>query len=284
MLRCNLPVTDMLVYGDPDRVSQIIINLLANAVKFTSVGSVTLELDIAERKGEQLLVRVRVQDTGIGLTKIEKGMLFRPFTQPSSESFHESSGSGLGLVISKGLVELMGGTISVDSEKGQGTKVTFTFQAIERRIASARCPSPVRQTEQSSAREKRDHHILVVEDNDIIQRIVVRLVQSAGFKCSTANNGAEALALIAHTEFDLVFMDIHMPIMDGISATREIRLREVSLGLTPLPIIGLSGNAREEHMMKALNSGMMDYLTKPCKKERMFAVIDKYARRPFGAA
>jgi PAS domain S-box-containing protein len=274
-LRFNLPVSDVIVNGDPDRVSQVLINLLANALKFTPRGTITLGMDIAERAVGRMLIKISVKDDGIGLTHQEKAKLFHRFMQPTSTSYDEPGGSGLGLVISKGLVELMGGTMTVESTKGFGSEFTFTFVAEE-----ATHPRPVHLPTCPTVPKKRKMHrirnILVVEDNLINQRFIVRLLEIAGFVCSTAQNGAEALVCLERSEFDLILMDVHMPIMNGMDSTREIRSREARSGQLPIPIIGLSGNAREEHKHEALRSGMSYYLTKPCKKDELYALIEKF--------
>jgi CheY-like chemotaxis protein len=272
-----LPVSDIVVKADPDRVSQVLINLLANALKFTTDGSITLGLDLIQERVGQMLVRISVKDTGIGLTEDEKAKLFHRFMQPTSTSYHEVGGSGLGLVISKGLVELMGGAISVDSAKGQGSEFTFTFAAEE--VEHQRCvwttPTP---SNCQSRQARRIRKILVVEDNVINQRFLKRLLEFAGFECVTAANGLEALAWIERELFDLILMDVHMPVMDGIASTRAIRAREAKLKLQPVPIVGLSGNAREEHHHDALRNGMSCYLTKPCRKDELYSVIDGFEK------
>jgi PAS domain S-box-containing protein len=274
-LRCNLPVSDVIIKADPDRVSQVLINLLANALKFTLQGCITLGLDFVERLKGQLVTRITVKDTGMGLTKQEQAKLFHRFMQPTSTSYDETAGSGLGLVISKNLVELMGGTISVDSVKGQGSEFTFTFVAEE--VKPSVNIWPVTPTPSQKNRKSRwVRNILVVEDNVINQRFLTRLLEVEGFKCSTACNGLEALACIERERFDLILMDVHMPVMDGIATTREIRAREVKDGVAAVPIVGLSGNAREEHQLEALNSGMNCYLTKPCRKNELYCVIDTF--------
>jgi PAS domain S-box-containing protein len=275
-LRFNLPVSDVIVKADPDRVSQVLINLLANALKFTPEGSITLGMDIIERKKGRMLVKITVKDDGIGLTKQEKAKLFHRFMQPTSSSYQECGGSGLGLVISKNLVELMGGTIFVESEKGMGSEFTFTFSAEEcTQTRPNTCLGP-RPATAKRYKSRRIQHILVVEDNLINQRFLVRLLEIAGYKCSTALNGAEALECMDEKRFDLILMDVQMPVMDGMASSREIRLREVRDGLPPIPIIGLSGNARDEHRVEALRSGMNYYLTKPCKKDELYSVIEKF--------
>lgn len=301
-LRACLPVSDTIITADPHRLSQIIINLIANALKFTEQGSITLQFDTVERGPETTLFRITVQDTGVGLTKDEKAVLFDRFSQPSSTNYSEYGGTGLGLHISKGLVELMGGVIFVESRKGQGSKFTFTFRCEEDRNGNSF------QVSRSSPKSYKDsismlastqteaimpsitprpiHHILIVEDNHINQRLITRLLASESFICTVASNGQEALELLetmakSEAPIDLILMDIQMPVMGGIPATIEIRRREkiASIPYSPcsrIPIIGLSGNVRENHVLNALESGMDDYLIKPVRKVDIMTAIQRF--------
>lgn len=301
-LRACLPVADTIIAADPHRLSQIIINLIANALKFTEQGSITLQFDTVERGPESTLFRITVQDTGVGLTKDEKAVLFDRFSQPSSTNYSEYGGTGLGLHISKGLVELMGGVIFVESRKGQGSKFTFTFRCEEDRGGSSfnlsrSSPKSYKDSISISASAQTEaiipsiiprpiNHILIVEDNHINQRLITRLLASESFICTVASNGQEALDLLeklstSESPINLILMDIQMPVMGGIPATLEIRRRE-KLTSTPftscsrIPIIGLSGNVRENHVLNALESGMDDYLIKPVRKIDILTAIQRF--------
>lgn len=301
-LRACLPVADTIIKADPHRLAQIIINLIANALKFTDQGSITLQFDTVERTSENTLFRITVQDTGVGLTKDEKAVLFDRFSQPSSTNYSEYGGTGLGLHISKGLVELMGGVIFVESRKGQGSKFTFTFRCEEDRNGgsfqmSRPSPKSCKDLMSISATARAEavipsitprpiNHILIVEDNHINQRLITRLLASESFICTVASNGQEALELLkttstSETPIDLILMDIQMPVMGGIPATLEIRRLEkiAAIPYAPcsrIPIIGLSGNVRENHVLNALESGMDDYLIKPVRKIDIMTAIQRF--------
>jgi signal transduction histidine kinase/ActR/RegA family two-component response regulator len=309
-MRVDFPVSDTVVVGDPSRLSQVVINLVANSLKFTNQGSITLSLDVIENTDTHVTNRVTVRDTGVGMDQTDMDTLFRRFAQVSSTTFHEHGGSGLGLYISKGLVELMGGTITVDSGKGQGSKFTFTFVGDQpgKKLPSPSSMSPIKSS--LSALSKPDclkvepekpvsmeklpiipttsgakliRNILVVEDNDINQRIMSRILTAKGYNVAIAEHGALALNHMASNPVELIFMDMQMPVMDGLEATRQIRRRESETGVPPVPIIGLSGNARENHAADAYKVGMNEYLTKPILKDRIYAVIDQFELTCAGA-
>ncbi|KAJ3051414.1 hypothetical protein HK097_007564 [Rhizophlyctis rosea] len=310
-LRTNLPMSDLKTCGDPHRLSQVLINLVANALKFTPNGSITLTLDIVDRHPKKTEFCVTVADTGVGLTKEDKEGLFHRFAQPTSTTI-ECGGSGLGLFISKGLVELMGGKIWVDSAKGEGSQFHFTFLGDNVNVGGgqeaggggevvvgevgvpqpqplAKRPLPQRNASFASTasssgstsydgdipmREGKIRHILVVEDNDINQRIMFRTLTSAGYTVSIAVNGVDALSHIASpqsTKPDLIFMDIQMPVMDGLECTKELRRSGIDV-----PVVGLSGNARGEHVENALAIGMDWYLTKPAGRKEVLEVVRRF--------
>ena len=277
-LHVNLPVEDTLILGDPDRLSQILINLLANSLKFTDRGRITLGLDVIHSTLEDTVIQITIEDTGIGLTPEEKARLFNRFAQASTSTFFEHGGSGLGLFICKNLITLMGGDIQVESTKGVGSTFVFTFKAQKALSNTNAASSFSTDTPLTSASlSPRSPHILIVEDNHINQRVMQQLLERiGGYTCHLVENGLEALEQIKKMSFGLIFMDIQMPVMDGITATYAIRHFESHKFLAPTPIIGLSGNAGEHHRRQALESGMNDYIIKPIKKEKLFAVVKQY--------
>lgn len=296
-LRATLPVSDVVISADPHRLSQVIINLIANALKFTEHGSITIEYRVVESGEASSLFEIAVCDTGVGLTVDEKAVLFDRFSQPSSTHYSEYGGTGLGLHISKGLVELMGGKIFVESKKGEGSRFVFTFRGDKAARGPAllavrlapEAPKPSLEIfgeaaiTQKSPRSMK--HILIVEDNFINQRVITRLLESEHFSCVVASNGVEALQTLnehAQTEnpIDLIIMDIQMPVMGGIPATIEIRRNERLSGSPRIPIIGLSGNVRTSHVDNALSAGMDAYLIKPVKKLAVLAAIEKWGSLP----
>ena len=275
------PECNNYLQADSHRLLQIIGNLLSNAVKFTSLGTITVhaKLNITLTKP---LLEVSVEDTGIGMAKDEQWRLFNRFTQANRRTAAQYGGSGLGLAISKRLVDLMGGTFNVESQEGHGSKFTFTIsvqplisqtQVIAKH--TVRCSDKAYQLALSN--QPINKKILVVEDNAINQKILVRHLEQRECVCQVANNGLEALEKIAQFSFDLIFMDIEMPVMGGLEATQKIRKNESqSPAHGPVPIIGLSGNARQEQIDAALNTGMNTYLTKPYEKNELYALVYEY--------
>ena len=274
----KMPVQTVMAGGDPDRLAQVLMNLLTNAIKFTPAdGVITMSLNYVTTldSGDDLSVKLEfaVQDNGIGMTPDELGRIFDRFAQGNRKTYQEYGGSGLGLMISKSLVELMGGEIHVISQKDEGS--TFSFYVQCTRCAPIESPkigsgSDDQRTLPSKSAPLTGHIILVVEDNLINQKILVRQLERAGVQCYVANHGQEAIdSWKAHPEITCILMDIEMPILNGLEATKIIRLQEQEFKRSTTPIIGLSGNAGETHMTKALQSGMNGYLTKPYKIEEL---------------
>ncbi|MCD6039074.1 MAG: multisensor hybrid histidine kinase [Gammaproteobacteria bacterium] len=279
-LHVELPFSHMRVKGDPNRLTQVLLNLLSNALKFTlEEGNVTVSLCVLEKTPAYTEFQFIVKDTGIGMSEAEQNKLFNYFAQANPKISAAHGGSGLGLVISKKLIELMEGKIEVKSEKGKGTQFSFTIKF---------APALVLEEEEEfisghSASERklnspipRPLHILIAEDNSINQKILVKQLQQAGHICYMANNGQEALEIYDQISLDLILMDIEMPVKNGLQATQIIRQRERASSSSPLPIIGLSGNARLEHQQEALDSGMDAYLTKPYEREKLLEMIAYY--------
>jgi PAS domain S-box-containing protein len=280
-LNINLPPSPLRVKGDPNRLTQVLLNLLSNALKFTlEKGEVIIGLSIVEKMRTHTVFEFTVKDTGIGMNKAEKNKLFNRFSQASPKISAEHGGSGLGLVISKNLIELMEGKIEVKSKKWKGTEFSFTLKfapavsleeeqrpALVSFINSRKLHPPI----------DRPLRILIAEDNPINQKILVKQLQQAGHSCHVAHNGQEALEIYNQIPLDLILMDIEMPVKNGFEAAQAIRQKEqVSLCL-PTPIIGLSGNVRLEHEEEALRIGMDAYLTKPYDKKKLLEMIARYA-------
>jgi predicted ATPase/signal transduction histidine kinase/CheY-like chemotaxis protein len=251
--------------GDRDRLLQILINLLGNAIKFTPAGgAVSLHVRVESRPVEHIVLGFDVRDTGIGIAPEEQQTIFQPFTQARAAGA-QSHGSGLGLAIASSLVALMHGAISVRSQPGHGS--TFSFTASFGLWQPAAAPPPEVPATSGPAIPLR---ILLAEDNPVNQLVAVRLLEIDGHRCVVATNGAEALDRIAHEHFDVVLMDVQMPVMDGFAAAREIRRREQVTG-ERLPIIALTASATTEIVATCAASGMDHFLSKPL---RMDAVRD----------
>ncbi len=246
--------------ADIQMVFQIINNLLFNAVKFTDNGSITLNV-LPEKwiDDENLLVKIEVIDTGIGIKAESKKHLFKPFSQLDDIDIRRFEGTGLGLSICKNLSSLLGGKIDVESEPKKGSKFWFTFKA---KLAKKQVKE-IEKKPSIKAKPSSKLRILYVEDKEINRKVVGLMLKSMNCDVVSAENGLHALELFAKNKFDLILMDIQMPVMDGITATKELKKKYTILP----PIIGLSANAFEGDREKYIKMGLDEYLTKPIKAE-----------------
>ncbi|MCC5839524.1 MAG: PAS domain S-box protein [Opitutales bacterium] len=259
------------VTGDPSRFRQILDNLVGNAIKFTPAGRVAVRLQARASEDApepgSVDLNLSVEDTGIGIHSEKIDRLFEKFSQVDVSDTRHYGGTGLGLAISKQLSELMGGTISVKSEVGGGSCFSFSVRLPE---ATEPTPSEVKANRLASpppAFSGGATHVLVVEDNATNRRVVCGLLKNLGLKVSTSNNGEAAVRQAAETRFDLILMDLQMPRMNGLEATRA--LRTASAGKTPptVPIIGLTARAMEQDRAECLKAGMNDHLPKPLRMD-----------------
>jgi signal transduction histidine kinase/ActR/RegA family two-component response regulator len=243
------------VLGDATRLKQIVTNLLSNAIKFTHQGSVTLNVDVIEKTHSTVMFKISVSDTGIGIPPDKIDRLFKPFSQVDSSTTRKYGGTGLGLAICAKLVNLMGGEIGVESEYGKGTTFFFTLTA---QLAAQEVTT---KTNHSAQQENQLLSILIVEDNLINQKVLQISLKKLGFtNVTVANDGMECVELFNTQTFDVIFMDMQMPRLDGLDATRIIR----SLDLPKLPyIIALTANAFQEDVTLCKEAGMNDFLAKP---------------------
>ncbi len=255
-------------YGDPLRLSQVLINLVNNAIKFTDKGKV--ELSIRAVDNEHL--KFSVIDTGIGISETHQNSLFQAFNQLDNSTTRKYGGSGLGLSISKQLIELMGGHISLTSMLGEGSQFTFEIKLPHGDVDKIKFVRPYQTNMQVSSLFK-DRYVLLVEDNKINQDVLTLFLSESGFIVSIANNGQEALDKLSQSDsyYDIVLMDIHMPVMDGYEASRKIR--EV-LNLQ-LPIIALTANIMQDVEQQCRESGMNDYLSKPVDYSQLLNVLSQ---------
>ena len=245
------------VNGDPLRLRQVLMNLLGNALKFTERGSVTVELDCAQ-EGSGLRLTGTVTDTGIGIPAGKQNVIFDAFAQADGSTTRRFGGTGLGLTICKRLLELMNGAIAVESRPGQGSTFRFDLEARTSELgalppvapAAARPPAPHRM------------NILLAEDNAVNQKLVVRLLERSGHTVRVASNGREAVRFFAEDRYDAVLMDVQMPEMDGLEATRLIRQWESGTGHRA-PVIALTAHAMAGDKEMCLDAGMDAYLSKP---------------------
>lgn len=270
----------MHLLGDPLRFKQVVVNLLSNALKFTPAGGEVL-LKVGELSCENsiLWMEIVVKDTGMGISQDAQNRIFETFEQQDSAITSRFGGSGLGLAISKHIVDLMGGTIAVRSELGVGS--CFVVQVpfgLQKQPVLASSVENVQSTEEFDFSGKR---VLVVEDNELNQEIIVTLLEARGLNVEVAANGRKAVdALQANPPgyFDLILMDICMPVMDGLTATRAIR--HMPCKDANIPIIALSANAFEEDRRRSLDSGMDGHVSKPLDMEELYSAMCTVLTRP----
>ena len=264
--------------GDALRLEQVLLNLASNAIKFSDHGNVVVRVGMAEEGGHQAMLRFEVQDSGIGMSQEEVAQLFRSFHQADTSTTRKYGGSGLGLVISKQLAELMGGTVGVHSQPGLGS--TFWFTARLDRYAGAPEDS-AGDNEPPLLDVIRGASILLVEDNVFSQQVGCELLEDAGAIVRVANNGREALELLSRQSYDCVLMDVQMPEMDGFEATRRIRADPLLAGLL---VIAMTANAGSEDRVRCLEAGMDEFVTKPIAPMLLFQLLAKWLRRRGGIA
>ncbi|WP_317202679.1 PAS domain S-box protein, partial [Janthinobacterium sp.] len=265
--------------GDALRLGQVLINYANNAIKFSERGSITVSASELERDGATCLVRFAVRDQGIGLSETEMGRLFVSFQQADTSTTREYGGTGLGLAICKQLAQLMGGAVGVDSSPGAGSTFWFTARL---GISQARAPCPADQAKLAAAATLASANtaavmaalqharILLVEDNTFNQQIALEMLEEAGASVCLANNGVEALDLLRQAQFDCVLMDVQMPLMDGLEATRRIRADPRLAGVR---VLAMTATATSEDRVRCVDAGMDDFISKPIQPAMMYQTI-----------
>ena len=271
-LRCDYPVDMARVwFGDKKHIEQVTNNLLANAIKFTPAGSVTLSLTPEDSTGRKTHMLFAVEDTGIGIAPDAQEKIFESFSQADGTTTREYGGSGLGLTICSKLVDMMGGEIGVDSAPGQGSRFWFRL-ALERGSEGnleTILPVPV-----ENQLPVIDARILLVEDNQVNQEVALHMLESLSCQARLASDGIEALTLLDGEHFDAVLMDCQMPRMDGYEATRTIRRLETEHGGTAhIPVIALTANAMSFDRERCTAAGMDGYVSKPITIEKLASAL-----------
>lgn len=275
---------DQTVKGDPNRIRQIITNLLGNAIKFTSHGEIVISATLCAIKEtnsehdiddmENLELHCDISDTGIGIASNKLNQLFDSFTQADSSTTREYGGTGLGLSIVKQLCQLMGGDVEVSSNIGQGSQFSFTLK-----MNSSELASNVNSDTEIPNKKLENHtnqHLLLVEDNEINQLVAVSILKSLGFNTDVSGNGQEAINRLKHAGgkyYSLIIMDCQMPIMDGFTATRNIRKGDAGDSYREIPIVAMTANAMQGDREKCINAGMNDYLPKPIEEELLASCL-----------
>jgi CheY-like chemotaxis protein len=260
-VRPNVPRT---VAGDAHRLRQVLVNIIGNAVKFTSAGGVAITVTAERAPGGPVSVTFEVSDTGPGVPDEMKATIFDAFAQADMSTTRRFGGTGLGLAIARELITLMKGTIGVRDAPGGGAIFSFTipFEAL------TLAPPVVTGL-------SRPERVLLVEDNAINQRVATRLLQRFGLQPEIVTNGREALEALDRTRYDLILMDLQMPVMDGLAASAEIRRREASTG-THVPIVALTANVLPEDRRACLDAGMDDHVAKPIRLGDIRRIIERW--------
>jgi len=261
--------TPQYILGDQVRLNQVLTNLLGNAIKFTKKGFVKLKLKPIREKNDMVMIHFQIEDTGIGIPKEKQELVFQSFTQASGSTTREFGGTGLGLAISNQLVNLMGGNIQLESEPGKGSIFSFNLnfkkhQAIQK---------------EEKPKEKinfEGYKILLAEDNQTNQIIAKRVLEKVGVTVVIADNGQKAIEALEKEKFDLLLLDLHMPIMGGYETTKEIR--NSTKEYSKIPIVALTAAALKGEKEKCIQIGMDDYITKPFVVEKLLKVLSKFLK------
>jgi CheY-like chemotaxis protein len=279
------------VLADPTRTRQILFNLLSNAVKFTEAGRVGITVK-SSNEDQLVCWTIVVSDTGIGMDAQMQAQLFQRFHQADGSATRRFGGSGLGLDISRTLARMMGGDITVDSTLGQGSSFTLTLPTPRSPVTSlpptppdlsspasaAATPAPpALQNAESTHSEGVEWSVLVAEDHPVNRKLVGALLGKLGHAVTFAENGQQALDLVRIQDFDIVFMDIHMPEMDGLTSTRLIR--ELPGPRSRVPIVALTADVMNDAEERAVNAGVDQFLSKPVQKEQLQAALNRWAGR-----
>ena len=281
--------------GDPLRLEQVILNLAGNAIKFTQEGHVLIRAARRSAAADRAALLFEVEDTGIGMTQEQLGLLFTPFTQADTSTTRKFGGTGLGLAISRSLVDLMGGEVWAESLPERGSRFSFTValdlptdetacgtaaaeggDARDAGIALPAAPPPTDADDEAGHSSLRGVRVLLAEDNEINQMIAVELLARQGIEADVAENGQEALEALRKKRYDLVLMDIQMPEMDGLTATRQIR---GDPAYADLPIIAMTAHAMSGDREHSIESGMNDHITKPIDPQLLYATLRRWIGR-----
>ena len=266
------------VIGDSNRLRQILLNLVGNAIKFTAKGNVRLEIDPVRQSDEDVQIKFSVIDTGIGVSPEAQKKLFQSFSQADASTTRKYGGTGLGLAISRNLVELMGGSLDLTSKLGEGSTFFFVLSLPKNNAASDRLPVALVEYPAKSVAAPASSsgiRVLLAEDVKINQMVATRLLQQLGCSVEVANNGIEAVEAWRKKKYDVILMDCQMPEMDGSQATQLIRTLELKENRSSTPIIALTANSMEGDRERCLIAGMTDFVSKPINKDALGAALKR---------
>jgi signal transduction histidine kinase/ActR/RegA family two-component response regulator len=273
------PLLPEFVVADAGKVRQMLLNLLDNAIKFTEEGSIDIFLEaIPSSKKEKLLIQISVKDSGCGVAEEKQNLLFKEFSQIDASSTRKYGGTGLGLAIVSKLSNLMGGRAGMESQEGLGSSFFFSFLAEAASNGSIPTKEVVKQEVLNSKKTHKKYEILLVEDDKINQKLILRIFSKLGYQCQLAENGLQAVQISQQQNFDLIFMDMHMPEMDGLEATSKI-LEYADHNNRPTPIIiAMTANALEEDKQRCFAVGMRDFLSKPISTKEIQQTVEKWTK------
>jgi len=260
-------ISDELI-GDPTRLNQVLINLIANAIKFTSKGGVSVNVKLLSEEKSEIALEFAIKDTGIGIPRNKLATIFEAFTQANNDTARRYGGTGLGLTIVKQLAELQGGSVAVSSEEGKGSCFYF-------RIKYKNSPEPVpsnKPVQNVSVTDLKKLSVLLVEDNAMNQLLAKKVLTDWGWSVEVVENGLEAIELFAKKDFDVILMDIQMPEMDGYEATRQIRNNFPSPKCN-IPIMAMTAHIMPTEEEKCYNAGMNGYISKPFDTHLLYSKI-----------
>jgi PAS domain S-box-containing protein len=260
--------------GDPVRLNQVLINLISNAIKFTHSGYIRVSIQVEKIKGQIYRLRFDISDTGIGIPNDKLQKIFESFSQADASVTRKYGGTGLGLTIVKQLVELQNGTIKVQSKENEGSTFSFT---IAYQLGKTELFDETKLYKPKNNNQLKSASVLLVEDNDINRLYASSILKMWGCHFETAENGVVALEKIRNNDFDVVLMDIQMPVMDGFETTKAIRQGDPKK--SKVPIIALTANATQKDFENCMVAGMNDCITKPFTQEDLFQVLTKYLGR-----
>ena len=260
--------------GDPHRLSQILVNLIDNAIKFTETGKIDVNVECLKKTNEDIDIKFSVRDSGIGISAEEQEKIFDRFEQATTETTRKFGGSGLGLAIIRNLLRLQGTNIHVESNPGEGSEFffTLTFGINQTKDLEDKKKEDLKEPTEDDASST---HILLVEDNEMNMKVAKRFLERWNYKIDTAENGLEALDKFKANTYDLILMDLHMPELDGWEATMAIRNSENNIS-RKIPIIALTADVMINDLDKLYSAGMDDYVTKPFNSNELKAKIERH--------